>query len=134
MRLTSRWLALPSLSLLSAAAVAQSDFYLFAAIGNSSASVNLGAGVGGLTYRVDDDRGSFTVGGGYEFNEYASVEAAFHDLGRQTGSGDCPPGSDCLLILPVPRVDAGALSMSFVGSFRISDRLDGCGRTDSLGA
>lgn len=131
MRLTKRsWLAMSFLSLFSGAAVAQSDFYLFGSIGNSNADGVVGippADPFGLS-RVDDrDSRNFTVGGGYEFNEHIALEAAYQDFGsfKTTCQG---PICSLVLLTSQPEVAAAALSVSFVGSLRINDRLDGYGR------
>lgn len=130
MRHTIIWaLAVLSLISFSHPAVAQSGFHLFGAIGNASSEVDLGVRFGGLRFRLDSDDSGFNLGGGYRFNENISLEAAYQDYGTLTGPvGDCPPGSTCLFALLRPAVDAAAVSVSFVGSFRINDRLGGYGR------
>lgn len=129
MRLTKcSWLAMSALSFFPAAAVAQSDFYLFGTIGNSNADV-VGIPPGdpfGMN-RVDGGDRSFTFGGGYEFNEHVSLEAAYQDFGSFMRGTVCRVPCTALYLPPV-EVDAAALSVSFVGSLRINDRLDGYGR------
>ena len=126
----SSWLAMWSLSLFSGVAVAQSDFYLFGTIGNSNADGVVGiprADPFGLSQVDDGDSRSFTVGGGYEFNAHVALEAAYQDFGsfKTTCQG---PICSLVLLTSQAEVDAAALSVSFVGSLRISDRLDGYGR------
>lgn len=116
-------LAILFMSLLSHIAVAQSDFYIFGAIGNADADVALGG-----RNSVEDDGSSFMLGGGYKFSENFSLEAAYLDFGKQNGQTDCPPGFACLLIPLRTEADVTALSVSVIGSFRISDTLDGYGR------
>jgi opacity protein-like surface antigen len=111
------------MSSLSHIAVAQNDFYIFGAISNTDADVALG----GLN-SIDDDDSSFTLGGGYEFSEYLSLEAAYRDFGNQAGQTDCPPGFACLIIPLLTEADVTAFSVSVLGSFRITDTLDGYGR------
>ena len=112
-----------SISLYSHSAVAQSAFYIFGAIGNTDEDVTLGG-----QNRVNDDDSSFMFGGGYEFNENIALEAAYQDFGTQAGQTDCPPGFFCLLVPLLTKADVAAFSVSVVGGFRISDRLDGYGR------
>ncbi len=68
------------------------------------------------------------IGGGYKFNRKVSLEAAYQDFGRQTAQTDCPPGIFCLVVPLRTQADVTALSVSLVGSFRISDRLEGYGK------
>lgn len=116
-------LTILSMGLIAPISAAQSDFYIFGAIGNSDSDVSLG----GLN-RVDDDDSSFMLGGGYEFNENFALEAVYQDFGNQAGETDCPPGFFCLIVPLSTEADLTALSVSLVGSFRISDGLDGYGR------
>ncbi len=85
-------LATLSLTLLSHPATAQRErgFYLLGALGNSNADVNLGVTDDGYLKHVGRRDNGFTLGGGYEFNDHLSLEAAYQDLGRQTGSFGCP--------------------------------------------
>jgi hypothetical protein len=116
------------MGLFSHIAVAQSELYIFSAIGNTDADVAFG----GQNRANDDDR-SFTFGGGFEFNGNFALEAAYQDFGSQTGQTDCPPGFSCLIV-PLPtEADVAAFSVSLVGSFRISDRLDGYGKLGLTG-
>jgi hypothetical protein len=126
------------LSLFSHTAAAQGDFYVFGAVGSSNVGVDFDAvdlDVGRTTRRWIDggDRG-FALGGGYEFNRNVSLEASYQDLGNLTGwrQTDCNPlETICLFIVSPPGdsvVEAAVSSVSLVGSFRISERLDGYGK------
>ena len=53
------------------------------------AAAHADVALGGLN-SIDDDDSSFTLGGGYEFSEYLSLEAAYRDFGNQAGQTDCP--------------------------------------------
>jgi opacity protein-like surface antigen len=122
-------LAAFSLSSIPHAALAQSGFYVLGAIGNVGSDLDLGVRFGGLRFRLDSKDRGFNLGGGYRFNENISLEAAYQDFGTLTGpAGECPEASTCLFVLVSPKVDAAALSVSFVGSLRIRDRLSGYGR------
>jgi hypothetical protein len=124
----SSWLAMLSLSLLSHAAIAQSGFYLFGAIGNADADVDAGTYRARLK-RIRGDESSFALGGGYEFNKNISLEAAYQDFGKLTGDRSLCVRLVCTLeAYPLEAVDAEALAVSALASFRISDRLDGYGK------
>lgn len=104
-------------------AVAQHHAYVLGAIGNGDLGVRFDPAT-----LVRGDRRGFALGGGYEFGKHLSLEGAYEDFGRQTGRIQCPPGIPCLLVLYDPAVDFTAVSLSAVGSFPISGRLDGYGK------
>ena len=116
-------LAILSTALFAHSAVAQSDFYVSGAIGNTNADIALG----GLN-RAEDDDSFFAFGGGYEFNDNFAVEVAYQDFGTRSGQTDCPPGFACLIVPLRTEADVAAFSVSLVGSFPISDELDGYGK------
>ena len=58
-------------ALFSEVAAAQSDFYVYGAVGNTDSEITLG----GLN-RVVDDNSSYAIGPGYAFNGNISLEGA----------------------------------------------------------
>lgn len=124
---TSSWLAMLSLGLLSHAALAQSGFYLFAAAGKSDVDADLELGIWQV-HRIDDSDSNFTFGGGYRFGGHIALEGAYQDLGHQHGRNDCAPNVICTFVFRPTDSDLAALSISIVGSFQITERLDGFGR------
>ncbi len=111
------------LALFSNNVVAQSDFYIFGAFGNTNSDVTLGG-----ENRAYDDKSSYALGAGYAVTRNFSLEAAYQDLGSHNGETDCPPGFTCLVI-PVPaRAELTGISLSLIGSIPLTDRLDVYGR------
>lgn len=108
---------------LSGTAAAQSDIYIFGAIGDT----NSGVALGGLN-RLDDDNSSYTLGAGYEFTPNVSLEVAYQDFSSHDGKTDCPPGFTCLVIPLLAQADLTGVSLTLVGSIPLTDRLDAYGR------
>lgn len=108
---------------LAGTAAAQSNAYVFGAIGDASSDVALG----GLN-RVDDDNNSLKVGLGYAFLPNMSVELAYQDFSRHDGETDCPPGFACLVIPVSARADLTGISLAAVGSVPLSDSLSVYGK------
>ena len=104
-------------------AVAQSSVYVFGAFGNTDSDVALG----GLN-RVDDGSSSYALGAGYAFTRNISLEAAYHDFGSHNGQTDCPPGFACLVIPLLAEADMTGISLSLIGSFPLTDKLDVYGK------
>lgn len=104
---------------LCSAAIAQTNFYVFGAIGNSDADVSFG----GLN-RVNDDEISSALGAGYAITKYFSLEGAYHDFGTQNGETDCPRDLTCLVVPLSAQADVTGLSLSLVGNFLLVDRFD----------
>ena len=111
------------LALFSELAVAQGAFYLFGAFGNTDSDVALG----GLN-RVDDDNSSYALGAGYAFTRNISLEGAYQDFGSHNGQTDCPPGFACLVIPLLAAADMAGISLSLIGSFQLTERLDVYGK------
>jgi opacity protein-like surface antigen len=108
------WLGLPTQAVL-----AQSNLYVFGAIGNTESDV----GLGGLN-RVDDDDSSYALGVGYSFTPAISLETAYQDFGSPSAQTDCPPGYACLVVPLLTQADTTALSLSLVGSLPLNDQLE----------
>jgi hypothetical protein len=73
-------------ALFSDVAAAQSDFYVYGAVGNTDSEITLG----GLN-RVVDANSSYAIGAGYAFNRNISLEGAYLNFGSHFGETDCPP-------------------------------------------
>ncbi len=111
------------LALFSNNAVAQSDFYIFGAFGNTNSDVALG----GLN-RIDDDNSSYALGAGYVVTGNFSLEGAYQDFGSHHGETDCPPGFACLVIPLSAQADLTGISLSLIGSIPLTDSLDVYGK------
>ncbi len=110
-------------ALFSEVAVAQSDFYIFGAFGNT----NSDAALGGLN-RVDDDNSGYELGAGYAVTRNFSFEAAYQDLGSHNGETDCPSGFNCLVVPVSAKADLTGISLSLIGSIPITNKIDVYGR------
>lgn len=110
-------------TLLAVPANAQSNAYIFAAIGNTNADASFG-----LLNRLDDDGSSFKLGAGYAFTSNIAVEVAFQDFGSHDGETDCPPGFACLVIPVSARADLTGTSLAVVGTVPISDKFSAYGK------
>jgi OOP family OmpA-OmpF porin len=114
-------------ALFSDGVTAQSGFYVSGAFGSSDSDVALG----GIN-RVDGDDSSYALSVGYAFNRNVSVEAAYQDLGTHNGETNCPPGFACLFIPLMTRAQLTGISLSFIGSYPLSERLDVYGKVGLL--
>ena len=110
-------------TLFAGTATAQSNAYVFGAIGNANSDVALG----GLN-RVDDDNSSYKLGAGYAFRPNLSLEFAYQDFDRHSGETDCPPGFACLVIPVAARADLTGVSLAVVGSVPLSDKFSAYGK------
>ena len=110
-------------TLFAGTAAAQSNAYVFGAIGNTDADVALG----GLN-RVDDDNSSYKLGAGYAVTSNISLEIAYQNFDRHNGQTDCPPGFACLVIPVAARADLTGVSLAVLGSVPLSDRFSAYGK------
>ena len=104
-------------------ATAQSNAYVFGAIGNTNTDVALG-----VLNRVDDDNSSYKLGAGYAITPNVSLEFAYQDFDRHNGQTDCPPDFACLVIPVAARADLTAFSLAVLGSVPLSDRFSAYGK------
>ena len=109
-------------------AIAQKNFYVFGALGNTNSDVALG----GLN-RVDDGASSYALGAGYSFTRNISLEAAYTDFSSHDGETDCPPGFTCLVIPVSSKANMTGLSLSVIGSFPVTEKLDVYGKLGLTG-
>lgn len=109
------------LAILSDTAIAQSDFYVFGAFGNTNSDISFNA-----QNRIDGDNDSYELGAGYTVNRNFSLQAAYQVFGSQNATTDCPPGFACAgLVLPLrTKADLTAYSLSVIGSIPLTDRFD----------
>ena len=114
-------------TLFAGTATAQSNAYVFGAIGNTDSDIALG----GLN-RVDDDNSSYKLGAGYTFTPHLSLEIAYQDFDRHSGETDCPPGFACLVIPVAARADLTGVSLAVVGSVPLLDKLSAYGKLGIL--
>ena len=108
---------------LSGNASAQSDIYIFGAVGNTNSDIQLG----GLN-NIDDGDSSYSLGAGYAFTPNFSVELAYQDFGSHDAATDCPPGFTCLVIPVSTQADLTGIALNLVGSIPLTESLDAYGR------
>ena len=113
------------LAILSDTAIAQSNFYVFGSLGDTSFDISFDA-----QNRIDGDHASYELGVGYAVNRNLSLEVGYHDFGNQNARTTCPPGFSCIeLVLPLlTKADSTAYSLSVVGNIPLTDRFDVFGK------
>lgn len=114
-------------ALFSEVVTAQSGLYISGAFGNSNSDVALD----GIN-RVDGDDSSYALGVGYTFNRNVSFEASYQNLGTHNGQTNCPPEFACLIIPLLAEAELTGISMSLIGSYPVTERLDAYGKIGLL--
>jgi hypothetical protein len=94
-----------------------SPWYVEAAVNYADLSANLSG------FELYDNDTGWSLGFGYAFNPYISVQASYHDLGSDYRVDDCPRGYFCL-VENVDLVDVTGVSVSALFTWPINDTFD----------
>jgi OOP family OmpA-OmpF porin len=109
-------LAVSTLLLASPISASAGEFYIGASIGNATLSEDFD----GLN--IDDNSTAFRLVGGWNFNDYFSLEAGYHDFGDFEQTFDTPDG-------PVTaRLGADGFLFGAIGHIPLSERFTLSGR------
>lgn len=119
MRKTTTFIAVSTvLAVASGAARAETGFFAFASVGDSSAKLDE------LTFQPPSDDGrSFEIGFGYAFNPYLAVQAAYHDFGDYDSEVLCVPPDAPFECPPIPfQADISGWSLRVTGSYPLGEQ------------
>lgn len=123
-----RTLSWPLISTLALAAPALADSETGWFLESNAYKADVSGEVSGFT--LDDDDGAWALGGGYRFNRYFSVQAAWHDLGSHYAT-DCPPPVLCL-VANTDRVSLDGVSASVTGAWPVGEQFEVFGKLGAM--